>query len=94
MPRYKLSVKTEIKEYTMNKKQQKAEREEMEQAIRTLCAVVRSMARKKAKRYEAEFLVMARDMLNEEIESLSIIDEMLAESIGKEVAETLKPNKE
>lgn len=52
------------------------------------------MAHKKAKRYEAEFLVMARDMLNEEIESLSIIDEHFAESIGKEVAETLKPNKE
>jgi DNA-binding Xre family transcriptional regulator len=48
----------------MNAKERKQEEKELEQAVGVLRSTLRSIAHRKARRYEQEFLCRVRDMID------------------------------
>ena len=78
-----------MKTQTMNKRERQAEEQELAQAVRTLRTALRGMAQRKAARYEAEFLLRVRDMIDREISDDAYISSHMAEMVGKEVKEEL-----
>lgn len=64
----------------MNQKEKKAEQQELAEAVRTLRAALRSIAHRKARRYEQEFRV--RDMIDQEIGDNA---EYVAKEVEKEI---------
>lgn len=74
----------------MTKKEQQAEQRELSKAVQTLTAALRAMAKRKAARYEAEFLHRVRDMIDREIEANEYVKEVYAAHIGNEVKEQVK----
>lgn len=74
----------------MTKKEQQAEEQELTKAVSVLKAALRGMAQRKAARYEAEFLLRVRDMIDREIDANEFAREHTANYIGKEVTEQIK----
>lgn len=74
----------------MTKKEQQAEEQELTKAVSVLKAALRGMAHRKAARYEAEFLLRVRDMIDREIETNEYVKEYSANHIGNEVADQIK----
>ena len=74
----------------MTKKEQQAEQQELDKAVHTLTAALRAMAKRKAHRYELEFLHRVRDMIDREIEVSEYVNEHSANHIGNEVADQIK----
>lgn len=73
----------------MNKKEKRQEEQELEQAVRTLRATLRSIAHRKARRYEQEFLLRVRDMIDKEIGDQADANEAGAEYVAREVKREL-----
>lgn len=69
----------------MNSRERKREEQELEQAVRTLRATLRSIAHRKARRYEQEFLLRVRDMLDQEIGGQADVNQAGAEYVAREV---------
>lgn len=69
----------------MNRKEKKAEEQELEKAVCVLRATLRAIAKRKAHRYEQEFLCRVRDMINEEIECNADVTGHYAAHLGKEI---------
>lgn len=69
----------------MNVKERKREEQEIGQAVRTLCATLRSIAHRKACRYEQEFLLRVRDVIDQEIGTQAEVNKARAEYMGREV---------
>lgn len=74
----------------MTKKEQQAEQRELDKNVQTLTAALRAMAKRKAHRYELEFLHRVRDMIDREIEVSEYVTEHSAESVGREIANQVK----
>ena len=69
----------------MNQKERKREEQEIADAVRVLRATLRSIAHRKARRYELEFLGRVRDMIDQEISCDAAVSEVSAESLAREV---------
>jgi len=69
----------------MNQKERRAEERELEDAVRVLRAALRSMASRKARRYEQEFLTRVRDMIDTEIGLQADVSKVGAEWTAREV---------
>lgn len=69
----------------MNAKERKQEEKELEQAVSVLRSTLRSIAHRKARRYEQEFLCRVRDMIDQEIGSQAEVNEYSADFIGCKV---------
>ena len=73
----------------MTQKEKRQEEKELEQAVKTLRATLRSIAHRKARRYEEEFLLRVRDMIDREISDQAEVSETIAGYLGREVKEEL-----
>lgn len=73
----------------MTKKEKQQEEKELEQAVKTLRATLRSIARRKARRYEEEFLLRVRDMIDQEISDQAKISEVSADYLVREVKQEI-----
>lgn len=73
----------------MTQKEKRQEEKELEQAVKTLRATLRSIAHRKARRYEQEFLLRVRDMIDREISDQAKITEVSADYLVREVKEEL-----
>ncbi len=69
----------------MNKKERKQEEKELADAVKVLRATLRSIAQRKARRYEQEFLYRVRDMIVDEISDQVVMDECIADHVGGSV---------
>ena len=69
----------------MNQKEQKKEDEELAQAVRVLRATLRSIAQRKARRYEIEFMCKVRNMIDKEISDQVVMNECIADHIAGSV---------
>ena len=75
----------------MTQKERKQEEKELADAVKVLRATLRSIAQRKARRYEQEFLHRVRDMIDEEISNMPEVNEYSADYIGcSVVTEILK----
>lgn len=73
----------------MTQKEKRQEEKELEQAVKTLRATLRSIAHRKARRYEEEFLLRVRDMIDREISDQAEVSEAIAGYLVREVKEEL-----
>lgn len=73
----------------MTQKEKRQEEKELEQAVKTLRATLRSIAHRKARRYEEEFLLRIRDMIDREISDQAEVSEIIAGYLVREVKEEL-----
>lgn len=73
----------------MTQKEKRQEEKELEQAVKTLRATLRSIAHRKARSYEEEFLLRVRDMIDREISDQTKITEVSADYLVREVKEEL-----
>lgn len=73
----------------MTQKEKRQEEKELEQAVKTLRATLRSIAHRKARRYEEEFLLRIRDMIDREISDQAEVSETIAGYLVREVKEEL-----
>ena len=69
----------------MTQKERKKEDEELAQAVRVLRATLRSIAHRKARRYEIEFMCKVRNMIDKEISDQVVMDECIADHIAGSV---------
>lgn len=69
----------------MNAKERKREDQELQQAVKVMRAAIRSIARRKARRYEHEFLGRVRDMIDEELSGYEEVNEASADYVGCKV---------
>lgn len=69
----------------MNQKERKREEQELAEAVRALRSTLRSMAHRKARRYEQEFLVRVRDMIDQEIGDMEEVKKLNAAYVAREV---------
>lgn len=69
----------------VNQKEKKREQQELEQAVRVLRATLRSIAHRKARRYEQEFLLRVRDMIDKEIGDQAEVNQYSADYLAREV---------
>ena len=69
----------------MTQKEQKKEDEELAQAVRVLRATLRSIAQRKARRYEIEFMCKVRNMIDKEISDQVAVNECIADHVGNSV---------
>ena len=69
----------------MTQKERKQEEKELADAVKVLRATLRSIAQRKARRYEQEFLYRVRDMIDEEISDMPEVNEYSADYIGSSV---------
>ncbi len=74
----------------MNQKERKAEERELQKAVSVLCATLRGIAHRKAARFEQEFLIRVRDMIDEEIGVRADVSKISAEMTGREVAREIQ----
>lgn len=72
-----------------NAKERKQEERELEQAVHTLRTTLRSIAHRKVRRYEQEFLLRVRDMIDQEIGDQAEVNKASSEYIGCEVAKEI-----
>lgn len=73
----------------MNQKERKREQQELEQAVSVLRATLRSIANRKACRYEQEFLHRVRDMIDQEIGDQADVNQYSADYLAREVRKEL-----
>lgn len=64
---------------------QKEKKRELEQAVRVLRATLRSIAHRKARRYEQDFLLRVRDMIDKEIGDQAEVNQYSADYLAREV---------
>ncbi len=69
----------------MNARERKQEEQELQQAVNVMRAAIRSIAHRKAKRYEQEFLHRVLDMINEEIGANAEASKYMHEYVAGEV---------
>lgn len=69
----------------MTQKERKKEDEELAQAVRVLRATLRSIAQRKARRYEIEFMCKVRNMIDKEISDQAAVNECIADHVGNSV---------
>ena len=69
----------------MTQKERKKEDEELAEAVRVLRATLRSIAQRKARRYEIEFLHRVRDMIDREIGEQAELNGYIADYTGNSV---------
>ena len=69
----------------MTQKEQKKEDEELAQAVRVLRATLRSIAQRKARRYEIEFMCKVRNMIDKEISDQVVMNECIADHVAGSV---------
>ena len=69
----------------MTQKERKKEDEELAQAVRVLRATLRSIAQRKARRYEIEFMCKVRNMIDKEISDQVAVNECIADHVGNSV---------
>ena len=74
----------------MNQKERKKEDEELAQAGRVLRATLRSIAQRKARRYELEFMCKVRNMIDKEISDQVVMNECIADHIAGSVKNEIK----
>lgn len=76
----------------MNQRERKREEQEIADAVKVLRATLRSIAHRKALRYEQNFLGRVRDMIDQEISCNAEVSEASAEFLAREVKnEVQKP---
>ncbi len=73
----------------MTSKERKQEEQELAKAVSVLRATLRSIAHRKARRYEQEFLHRVRDMIDKEIGDQAEVAEFSADYIGRTVKEEI-----
>lgn len=73
----------------MNAKEKRQEEQELQKAVSVLCATLRSIANRKACRYEQEFLHRVRDMIDQEIGDQAIANELSADFTAREVKQEI-----
>ena len=69
----------------MTQKELKKEEAELAEAVRVLRATLRSIAQRKARRYEIEFLHRVRDMIDREIGEQAELNGYIADYTGNSV---------
>ena len=69
----------------MTQKERKQEKKELEDAVKVLRATLRSIAQRKARRYEIEFLHRVRDMIDREIGEQAELNGYIADYTGNSV---------
>ncbi len=69
----------------MNARERKQEEQELQQAVKAMRTTIRSIAHRKARRYEQEFLCRVRDMIDVEIKNNKEINNYLARHISDEI---------
>ena len=74
----------------MTQKERKKEDEELAQAVRVLRATLRSIAQRKARRYEIEFMCKVRNMIDKEISDQVAVNECIADHVGNSVKNEIK----
>lgn len=76
----------------MNAKEKRQEKQDIEKAVSVLRATLRSIAHRKARRYEQEFLIRVRDMIDQEIGVCAEVNEYNADYTACAVkTEIMKP---
>ena len=73
----------------MTQKEKQQKEKELEQAVKTLRATLRSIAHRKARRYEEEFLLRVRDMIDREISAQAEVSEASADYLVREVKQEI-----
>lgn len=73
----------------MNQKERKQEEQELEKAVSVLRAMLRSIANRKAHRYEQDFLHRVRDIIDQEIDDSSVANELSADFTAREVKQEI-----
>lgn len=73
----------------MNAKEKRQEEQELQKAVSVLRATLRSIANRKARRYEQEFLHRVRDMIDQEIGDQAIANELSADFTAREVKQEI-----
>ncbi len=73
----------------MNAKEKRQEEQELQKAVSVLRATLRSIANRKACRYEQEFLHRVRDMIDQEIGDQAIVNELSADFTAREVKQEI-----
>lgn len=74
----------------MTQKERKKEDEELTQAVRVLRATLRSIAHRKARRYEIEFMCKVRNMIDKEISDQVAVNECIADHVAGSVKNEIK----
>lgn len=69
----------------MNAKEKRQEEQELAKAVSVLRATLRSIAHRKARRYEQEFLIRVRDMIDQEIGDQADANELSADFTAREI---------
>ena len=69
----------------MTRKEKQQEEKELVQAVNVLRCTLREIAQRKARRYEQEFMLRVRDMIDQEIGIHSEVSEGLADYTACEV---------
>ena len=69
----------------MTQKERKKEEAELAEAVRVLRATLRSIAQRKARRYEIEFMSKVRNMIDKEISDQVAVNECIADYTGNSV---------
>lgn len=73
----------------MNAKEKRQEEQELQKAVSVLRATLRSIANRKACRYEQEFLHRVRDMIDQEIGDQAIVNELSADFTARKVKQEI-----
>ena len=73
----------------MNAKEKRQEEQELQKAVSVLRATLRSIANRKACRYEQEFLHRVRDMIDQEIGAQAIANELSADFMARQVKQEI-----
>lgn len=73
----------------MNAKEKRQEEQELQKAVSVLRATLRSIANRKACRYEQEFLHRVRDMIDQEIGDQDVANELSADFTAREVKQEI-----
>lgn len=73
----------------MNQKEKRQEEREIDQAVHVLRATLRGIAQRKARRYEQEFLLRVRDIIDEEIAARADCNQFSADAIAREVRQEI-----
>lgn len=69
----------------MNQREKKREEQELERAVNVLRSALRGIARRKAQRYEQEFLIRVRDMIDVEIGAQADANAFAADIVTRKV---------
>ncbi len=73
----------------MKARERKQEEQELQQAVKVMRAAIRSIAHRKAQRYEQEFLHRVLDMINEEIGANAEASKYMHEYVAGEVKQEI-----